>query len=75
MRKQIISFLEAYIIVWEAMTNDEKITEYYGGSLTKMLQSFCLAHNLPYTMSADELLADINGYHITIADEDEICNG
>ena len=75
MKKQIISFLEAYIIVWDAMTNDEKITEYYGGSLTKMLQSFCLAHNLPHTMSADDLLADINGNHITIADEDVTCNG
>jgi len=68
MRKQIISFLEAYIIVCDAMTNDEKITEYYGGSLTKILQSYCLAHNLPHTMSADDLLIEIKSNHIEIAE-------
>lgn len=73
MKQTIVSFLEAYITVWDAMTNDQKITEYFGGTLTKMLQSYCLAHNLPMNASADDLLADIKANNITL--DDEICNG
>lgn len=72
MKKQIISFLEAYILLWDEFINND-YSEYYGATLTKMLQSFCLRHKLPYTMSADDLLADIKSELITV--EDEPCNG
>ncbi len=68
MRKQIISFLEAYILIWDEMTNSPSYSEYYGGTLTKILQSFCLAHNLPHTMSADDLLIEIKSNYIQIAE-------
>ena len=65
-RMEIISFLKAYITVWENVCDNEAITEYYGGTLTKVLQSYCLANGLPHTMSADDLLSDIQANLIQI---------
>lgn len=69
----IVSFLNAYILVWDEFNNSPAYTEYFGGTLTKMLQFYCLAHNLPMNASADDLLADIKANNITL--DDEICNG
>lgn len=67
----IVSFLNAYILVWDEFTNSPAYSEYFGGTLTKMLQSYCLAHNLPMNASADDLLAEIKSGEITVDEESD----
>ena len=62
MKKQIISFLESFIVVWDFASELDTEEVSTLPALSLVYRSFCSLNGLPTDMSADELLGEYLQY-------------